>query len=77
MTIENQVKSILLDILDLDASELDMDAHLRSGLGATSVDLVEIIAELENQFNLDISEEDARAMPTGNDIVKYIQAKAD
>lgn len=77
MTVENQVKSILLDILDLNESELDMDVHLRTGLGATSVDLVEIIAELENQFNLDISDEDARTMLTGNDIVKYLTEKAD
>jgi len=73
--IEGKIKKIVLDILDLSESELDFDKMLRADLGATSVDLVEIVAEIENQFDIDIADEDAEKLMTMNDIVAYLKEK--
>lgn len=75
MEIEGKIKKIVLDILDLSESELDFDKMLRADLGATSVDLVEIVAEIENQFDIDIADEDAEKLMTMNDIVAYLKEK--
>jgi len=75
MSAEEKVKSILLDILDVSEADLVPDASLRTQLGASSVDLVEVIAALENEFDLDISDEDAQTMRNVQDIVKYIEGK--
>lgn len=75
MTIEEQVKKILLANLEAPESAITPDAALRSTLGATSVDLVEILADLENAFDLEISEEEAQVLRTPGDIVKFIATK--
>lgn len=75
MSVEQQVKSILLDILDVSEADVTPDASLRTQLGASSVDLVEVIAALENEFDMDISDEDAQRMTSLRDIVTYVEQK--
>ena len=60
MTVEQRVKDILLEILDVEEKEIVPTAHLRKDLGASSVDLVEILAALENEFDLEIEDEEAQ-----------------
>ena len=75
MDLQDKVKSIVLDILDISEPEFAVDASLRSKLGASSVDLVEIIAALENEFDLDISDEEAQTMQTPGEIAAFVETK--
>ena len=73
MEIEQKVREILLDIMDILESELDFSKQLRADLGASSVEVVEIVADIENHFDMDIPDEDLGNLMTPNDIVKYIE----
>jgi acyl carrier protein len=75
MTTTEKVNKILLDNLDIKEADLRPDAMLLSDLGATSVDVVEILAALENEFDIEISEEEAQKLRTPGDIVKYIDSR--
>jgi len=75
--IEEKLKKIVLEILDVPESELDFDSPLREGLGVTSVDVVEILADIENQFDIEVPEEDAEKFRTMNDIVAYLKEKTE
>ena len=75
MTVEDSIKAILLDILDVDDSGFGPAKHLRKDLGASSVDMVEILAALESDFDLEISDEDAENLLTVQAIVDYIKEK--
>jgi acyl carrier protein len=72
MSVEVQVKDILLQILDVDEKDLTLSAHLRQNLKASSVDLVEILAALENEFDIEISDEEAQDLLTVQAIVDYV-----
>jgi acyl carrier protein len=76
MSVEDRVKKILLRNLDVKEDQLVAAATLRSELGATSVDLVEVLADLENEFNIEISDEDAMKLRTLGDVFSYISAKS-
>lgn len=75
MDVQEKVKEILLDILDIAEERIVPEAKLRADLGASSVDLVEVLAALENEFDLDIPDTDAQTMRTVGAICEYIQAK--
>jgi len=75
MSVQERVNKILLENLDVSESDLTPDAHLRSTLGATSVDVVEILAALENEFGMEVSNEEIQDLRTVGDIVKFIEAR--
>ena len=75
MSNEEKVKECLLDILDVDENEIVPTAHLRKDLEASSVDLVEILAALENEFDIDIPDEDGPKLLVVQDIIDYIKVK--
>lgn len=60
-TIEKRVKQALLDVLDVDQSAVTMDANIKMDLNADSIDAVEIVMNLEEQFGITIKDEE---MPT-------------
>lgn len=72
-TIETKVKEILLDMLDVSEEEIIPNASLINDLDASSVDLVEIIAELENEYDIDISDEDAASLRNVQNILDYVK----
>jgi acyl carrier protein len=76
MSISVKVKDILLNILDVAEKDIVPKAHLRNDLGATSVDLVEILAALENEFDLEISDEDGQGLLTVRAIIDYVAKNA-
>lgn len=76
MSVEESVKKVLKQNLDVPEETLVSTAALRSELGATSVDLVEILADLENEFNIEITDEQAQQLRTIGDIVKFIESQA-
>lgn len=71
----DKVKQIICDMLDVEAALVTGDASVIDDLGAGSIDSIELIMALENEFGIDIPEEDAEKLVTVDDIVKYIKSK--
>lgn len=73
MSTAERLKKILLRNLDVKEEALVPTAALRSELGATSVDIVEILADIENEFNVEIPDQDAVKLRTFGDVVQYLE----
>ncbi|MBV0899591.1 MAG: acyl carrier protein [Wolbachia endosymbiont of Fragariocoptes setiger] len=72
--IEIKVKKIVLDHISRDVEKFDSNAKL-SDHGADSLDAVEIIMSAEDEFGIEIPDEDAQKMETMQDIVEYISKR--
>ena len=72
MSIEDKVKKIIAEKLSVDLSEVVPEASFVDDLGADSLDLVELIMTMEEEFDIDISDEDAEKMETVQDAMDYI-----
>ncbi len=68
-----KIKEIIVDELGIDESKITMDARFREDLGADSLDAVEIIMQIEEEFGVEINEEVIQDMKVIGDIVKYIE----
>ena len=75
MSHEEKVKKLLREILDVKEEDLTTTAQFRKDLGATSIDFVELVAALENEFDVTISDSDAEKLKTIGDTVAFLQAK--
>ncbi len=73
MTFE-KVKTVIVDTLNLDEDEITMEANLMEDLGVDSLDVVELVMALEEEFDMKISNEDASELKTVGAIVSYIDA---
>ena len=71
---QNKVVDIIVEKIGID-KEIVKPAATFQDLGADSLDVVEIIMKLEEQFGLEIKDEDAEKMQTVDDVVVYIQEK--
>lgn len=74
--VEQKVKQIIVEQLGVDEAQVDMTASFVDDLGADSLDLVELVMQFEEAFDLDVPDEDAEKMTTVKDAVDYIQNKA-
>lgn len=68
-----EVKSIIVELLDIDEGKVTSEARFREELEADSLDLVELIMEFEDRFGGEISDEDAQKITTVGEAVKYIE----
>ncbi len=68
-----KVKEIILDQINVGEDKVTMEARLVEDLGADSLDAVELIMSLEEEFDIQIDEEAAKEMKTIGDLVKYIE----
>ena len=69
-----RVKRIIVDRLGVDESEVTPEASFKDDLGADSLDIVELVMELEDEFDLEISDEDAEKITTVGEVVDYIES---
>ena len=78
MTTFDRVKKVLVEQLGLeeDPSKVTMEAHIVDDLGADSLDVVEIIMGLEEEFEINIPDGDAEKLPTVGAIVAYVDEKS-
>jgi acyl carrier protein len=70
----DRVKNIVVDRLGVEESEVTLEASFKDDLGADSLDVVELVMELEDEFDLEISDEDAEKITTVGEVVKYKQS---
>jgi acyl carrier protein len=76
MSIEERVKQIIVEQLGVNEKEVTPEAKFVDDLGADSLDLVELVMALEEEYNTEISDEDAEKIQTVGDAIKYIQSRA-
>lgn len=69
-----RVKKIIVDRLDVDESEVVPEASFREDLGADSLDVVELVMELEDEFEMEISDEEAEKISTVQEVIDYIDS---
>jgi acyl carrier protein len=70
-----EVKKIIVDLLDVDESKVTADARFREELDADSLDLVELIMAFEDKFGSVISDDDAQKITTVGQAVAYIKER--
>jgi acyl carrier protein len=69
----DKVKEIIVDQLGVEEDEVTPEASFIDDLGADSLDIVELIMALEEEFGLEIPDEEAEKISTVNDAVEYIR----
>ncbi len=72
MSVEAKVKQIIIDQLGVDEKEVTPEASFIEDLGADSLDLTELIMAMEEEFNVEIGDEDALKILKVKDAYKYI-----
>jgi len=75
--IEDKVIDIIVDKLGVERSEATPEAVFVDDLGADSLDLVELIMAMEEEFGMEIADEDAEKLRTVQDVISFISARAD
>ena len=75
MAVEEKIKSIIAEQLGVKVEEVTPQASFIDDLGADSLDTVELIMALEEEFNVEIPDEEAEKLTTVGDAIKYVEAK--
>lgn len=73
MSIESRIKEIISEQLGADEGEITRESRFVDDLGADSLDLIELLMILEEEYNLQIADEDAAKMLTIGDVVAYVR----
>ena len=72
----DKLKDIIADQLSVDEEKITMEASITEDLGADSLDVVDLISVIEDEFDLEIPEESVDSIKTVGDIVNYIEKNA-
>ena len=75
MALEDKVKDIIVDQLGVDPNEVTPEAHFIEDLGADSLDTVELVMAFEDEFNIEIPDEDAEKISTVGSAIDYLKEK--
>lgn len=75
MTIPTKVKDIIVEQLGVDPEKVKAEASFIDDLGADSLDIVELVMAMEEEFDLEIPDEDAEKLRTVQDVASYITSK--
>ena len=74
MVSEERIKEIIVEQLGVDADQITPDASFMDDLGADSLDTVELVMAFEEEFDIEIPDEDAEKIRTVKDVVTYLNA---
>ena len=69
----DKIKDIIIEQLQVDEADVTMDTNLMKDLSADSLDAVEIIMAIEDEYDIEIPDEDAERFQTIGDIVSYVE----
>ncbi|MEK7366146.1 MAG: acyl carrier protein [Candidatus Deferrimicrobiota bacterium] len=72
MPVEQRVREIVAEQLERDVNEVTNAASLIDDLGADSLDVVELVMKMEEEFGIEIPDEEAEKIKTVNDVIQYI-----
>jgi acyl carrier protein len=76
MAVQEKVKSIIVEQLGVDEEEVTLDASFTEDLGADSLDIVELVMAFEEEFGIEIPDEEAEKISNVREAVEYIQNNA-
>ncbi len=71
---EDRIRDIIVELLGVEPDKVTREARFREDLEADSLDLVELIMEFEQEFNSEISDEEAQKIKTVGDAIDYLEA---
>lgn len=74
-SIESKVKEIIVEQLGVNPEQVTENASFIEDLGADSLDTVELVMAFEEEFSVEVPDEDAEKLQTVGDVIKYIEAK--
>jgi acyl carrier protein len=74
-SIEEKVKDIIVEQLGVNPEQVTLQANFIEDLGADSLDTVELVMAFEEEFNVEVPDEEAEKLQTVGDVVKYIEDK--
>ena len=69
----DKVKSIIVDQLDVDEDKVTLSSNIQDDLGADSLDIVDLVMSFEDEFDLEIPDDQVENIKTVGDVVKYIE----
>ncbi|MGN0722231.1 MAG: acyl carrier protein [Anaerovoracaceae bacterium] len=69
----DKIKDIIIDQLQVEESDVNMDTNLMKDLSADSLDAVEIIMAIEDEYGIEIPDEEAEKIQTVGDLVRYVE----
>ena len=69
-----RVKEMIVEELNVPAEKVTLASRLAEDLGADSIDAVELIMNIEDEFKIQVSDEQAQSIKTVGDLIKYIEA---
>ncbi|MBU3186165.1 acyl carrier protein [Clostridium estertheticum] len=72
-----EVRACISSQLNIDEEEIKIESSFKNDLGADSLDIVELIMELEEKYDIEIPDEDVEKIATVGDIVEYIKAHSE
>ena len=75
MSIFEKLQEMIADQLEIDAEDITYDSNILDDLGADSLDLVDLLMSVEDEFGIEIPDEDVENISTIGDIVEYIDSK--
>jgi len=75
MSLEERVKNLVISQLGVDAEKVTIDSSFIDDLGADSLDTVELVMAFEEEFDMEISDDDAQKLRTVGDVVTYLKDK--
>jgi len=70
-----KVREIICDQLDLEDDQVTMDSTMTQELGADSLDILDLLTSMEEEFEIDMPEEEVESMQTVGELVDYIKGK--
>ncbi|RAX52702.1 acyl carrier protein [Helicobacter sp. 16-1353] len=73
MAVFDEVKSVIVEQLSVNESEIKLESRFVDDLGADSLDVVELVMALEEKFEIEIPDEEAEKIATVKDVVDYIE----
>jgi acyl carrier protein len=74
-TVLDKVRAVISDKLEVEASKITPEANFTDDLGADSLDVVELVMALEEEFDIEIPDEEAEKLQTVQAVIDYIDAK--